>query len=81
MAINTQELRGIIYAKYGTAAALTGRLKWDKNKIGKILKGIYTPDVDECVEMAQALELGQEQFCHIFFPNLSPNGESTKASA
>lgn len=27
MAINTQELRGVIYAKYGTAAAMTERLQ------------------------------------------------------
>ena len=75
MAINTQELRGIIYAKYGTAAAMTERLNWDKNKIGKILKGRYIPDIDECAEMAEALDLEQAQFCHIFLPEISPNGD------
>lgn len=75
MAINTQELRGVIYAKYGTAAAMTERLNWDKNKIGKILKGRYIPDIDECAEMAEALDLEQAQFCHIFLPDISPNGD------
>lgn len=79
MAIDTQELRGIIYAKYGTASAITDHLKWNKNKIGKILKGDYTPDINECAQMAEALDLGQEQFYRIFLPMFSPNGENRTA--
>ena len=75
MAINTQELRGIIYAKYGTAAAMTERLNWDKYNIGKCLKGRSMPHIDQCAEMAEALDLEQAQFCHIFLPNVSPNGD------
>lgn len=46
--IDTKELRGIIYAKYGTITALSKKMEWDKNKIGKILRGSYVPNINEC---------------------------------
>lgn len=72
--INTSELRGVIYAKYGTITALSNRMSWNKNKIGKILNGSYVPNIEECAELADALEMGQQKFYEIFLPQKSPNG-------
>lgn len=77
--IDTKELRGIIYAKYGTITALSKKMEWDKNKIGKILRGSYVPNINECAELADALEMGQQKFCDIFLPQKSPNGENGAA--
>lgn len=76
MAINTAALRGEVYAKYGTASALSSRVQWNKNKIGNIIKGAYVPDINECATLADALGLTQERFCEIFLPELSPYGET-----
>lgn len=79
MPINTQELKGAVYSKFGTASALSEKMGWNKNKIGNTLKGKYTPDIEECVQLASALELTQKRFCDIFLPSLSPNGDNGAA--
>ena len=42
--------------------------------IGKILNGSYVPNIEECAELAEALEMGQKKFYEIFLPQNSPNG-------
>lgn len=76
MAINTQALRGAVYAKFHAASALSAQLGWQKNKIGNTLKGKYTPNIDECAELAKALNLSPQQFYCIFLPDFSPNGDN-----
>ena len=76
MAIDTAELRGVIYKQYGTASAFANVMGWkNRNKVGNILNGKYVPDIDECADMAEKLNLSQSQFCTIFLRQKSPYGD------
>lgn len=77
MAIDTAELRGAIYKRYGTASAFAAVMGWkNRNKVGNILNGKYVPDIDECADMAEKLNLSQSQFCTIFLQQKSPIGDT-----
>lgn len=77
--INARKLRGKIHEEYRSLSEFTRKLGWAQNKIGNILAGKRIPNVNECAEMAEALNLSACEYVEIFLPKLSPNGDK-KAS-
>lgn len=75
MNINSSLLKGLIYSRYGSQAAISDSLGWGKNKIGKILKGKLKPSIDDCYNLYMALNLSKEEYISVFTPFLTPNGE------
>lgn len=73
--MDCNRLRGEIVAKFRTQHAFADAIGWHKNKVSKLVLGLYKPDTDEVAEIAQVLKLDVPGFCAIFLPNSSPNGD------
>lgn len=74
--MNTSRLRGKIVEEYRTQSAFADAIGWHKNKVTRMLNGEYKPDTDEVAKIADILQLSENQFCDIFLPLKSPNGEN-----
>jgi DNA-binding helix-turn-helix protein len=77
--INSKKLRGRIHEEFRSLSEFTRTVGWSQNKIGNILSGRRVPDINECAQMAEALNLDTTEYVEIFLPQLSPNGDK-KAS-
>ncbi len=73
--MNARKLRGAIVSEYGTQNVFAEKIGWHKNKVSRILSGKYKPDTDEVANMVKVLHLSESQFCDIFLPVPTPNGD------
>lgn len=73
--MDRQKFRGTIFSKYRSVSEFTVEIGWPKNKAHNIISGRYTPDVNECAEFAEFMNLSVQEYLKIFVPDLSPNGE------
>lgn len=73
--MDCNRLRGEIAAKFRTQIAFADAIGWHKNKVSKLVLGLYKPDTDEVAEIADVLDLDVAGFCAIFLPKTSPNGD------
>lgn len=73
--MDCNKLRGEIVAKFRTQSAFARAIGWHRNKISKLVLGEYKPDTDEVAAIADVLSLNQDEFCSIFLPKTSPNGD------
>jgi hypothetical protein len=71
--MNTKRLKGEIIAIYGSQKLFGSAMQWHANKVSKMLKKKYMPDVDEAADIAEALKLTDDKFCEIFLHRPSPN--------
>lgn len=76
--MNVNRLRGEIVAEYKTQTAFAEAIGWHKNKVSKMLCGLYKPDTDEVSLIASVLRLDERKYCDIFLPAKSPNGDEAK---
>lgn len=74
--MNIARLRGEIVAQYKSQKAFAEQLGWHPNKVSKLMTGKYKPDTDEVASITKVLGLSEGQFCDIFLPYKSPNGDS-----
>lgn len=74
--MDTNKLRGEIVEKYRTQLAFADKIGWHRNKVTKMMKGTYKPDIDEAAAIADVLGLNNRRYCEIFRPRKSPNGEN-----
>lgn len=73
--MNLNRLRGEIVAVFGTQYSFGEAIGWNKNKVSRLLKGQYVPDVNEAAAISTLLNLSSDLYCEIFFTKKSPNGE------
>lgn len=66
------ELRGLIYGKYDSEAALAADLGWSRQRLNKITSGMKEPDLEEVAELAGKLDQSVEDIVQIFLRNKSP---------
>ena len=64
--MDTARLRGEIVAKFKTQTAFANAMNWNKNKVTKMLNGLYNPDIDEVALIVQTLGLS-EKYCYEIF--------------
>lgn len=69
------KLRAEIVYRYKTQTAFASAIGWTENKLSKMMTGKYKPDTDEVAGIADALNLNERQYCDIFLPRKSPNGD------
>ena len=67
------ELRGMIYGKYESEAALAADLGWSRQRLNKITCGIKEPDLEEVSALAGALDQPIETIVQIFLRSKSPD--------
>ena len=60
------KLRGQIAAKFKTQTAFAYAIGWNKNKITRMLRGLYNPNTYEVALMIKVLEIPEEQCYEIF---------------
>jgi len=75
--MNVAKLRSRIYGKYESQAKFARTIKWHPNKVSAMLKGKYTPDVDESDTIASLLQLTLDEYSSIFLPSMSKCGDKT----
>ena len=75
--MNIPALRGAIASRYKTQKIFSEAMNWHKNKTSKMLTGKYLPNTDEVASISRVLNLSEEEFCLIFLPNSSPNGDKS----
>lgn len=73
--MDARKLRAAIVAEYGTQSVFAEKIGWHKNKVSRIIQGKYKPDTDEVANMVKILHLSESQFCDIFLPAVTPNGD------
>jgi hypothetical protein len=66
---NLKLLKGKIYEVCKNQLSLSNALGWDKNKIGKILRGKHTLNIEEISAMSKVLKLSPQEQLDIFFPD------------
>ena len=74
--MNVDRLRGEIVARYRTQNAFADAIGWHPNKVTRMLTLKYSPDTEEVARIAEILHLSEHQFCDIFLPRKSPNGDT-----
>lgn len=67
--MDTKRLRVEIVAEYGTQTAFAEAIGWHKNKVSKIIRGRYKPDIDEVAKITETLHLDERRYCAIFLPH------------
>lgn len=67
-------LRGAVFGKYKNQLNFGDAIKWNRNKVSRLLRGKYIPDVDEAAQINHVMNLSEEEYKEIFLPALSPNG-------
>lgn len=65
--MNTKRLKGEIVAVYGTQIAFGAALGWSKNKVTRMVRGQYLPNVAEAAQIKNLLGLDVQQCEAIFF--------------
>lgn len=65
--MNTKRLKGEIVAVYGTQLAFGKDLGWSKNKVTRMVRGQYLPDIEEVAQIKRLLGLNTQQIEAIFF--------------
>lgn len=78
--MNTAKLRGRIAEYYGSQRAYCRATGWKPNKLCKLLKNNYVPDVNEVANLASNLQLTPDDVIDIFLPKKSPNGDKEEAT-
>lgn len=73
--MRTDKLRGQVAERYKSWAAFARAIGWPQNKVQRLLRGDYIPDVDEAAMLAESLGFGLEQTRDIFLSTESPNGD------
>lgn len=73
--MNTRRLRAEIVAAFNTQGGFAKAIGWHENKVSKIIRGHYKPDTDEVAKIVETLHLNEHQYCDIFLPKKSPNGD------
>lgn len=68
-------LRGMIYAKFQSAAAFADCLGWPRQKISLIMNGSRTPSLNDVKTMAEALERPFMDVAQFFLTSESPDGD------
>ena len=69
------ELNGLIHAKYPTESDMAKAMNWPRQKLNKITTGRKMPDLQETVEIADALEKPLDYVANLFLPKESPIGD------
>lgn len=69
--INTDLLRGKIYTKYRSASEYARTIKWNRQRLHKIINGQKTPNVQEIKLFQESLHLTESEVFAIFLPSVS----------
>lgn len=72
--MNITELRVEIIRKYGTQNKFAEEIGWHRNKMSKMMRGKYIPDLDEVIFISDKLHLDETRFIEIFLCKKLPNG-------
>ena len=60
------ELRGLIYGRYPSKAALARELGWPRQRLGAVTNGDREPDIKEVVQLARHFDMGIETMAQFF---------------
>jgi len=64
--VDQNKIRGLVYAKYRSAAALGDAIGWDKQKVSRIMDGKQEMRITDFVKFARALDIKQEDWPKLF---------------
>lgn len=79
MSKKVKELRGLIYSKYDSEAAMAKAMGWPRQRLSKITNGIKEPDISELNAIAEPLGISVGDIAQIFLRAKSPIEQQNSA--
>ena len=68
---NAGGIRGVVYNRYRSIAALASAIGWTRQKATMIVNGQQEPSLDDCDKLAKALDMGLEETARFFLTRRS----------
>lgn len=67
--------RGAVFGRYRTQSEFCDAMGWHRNKVSKLMRGKYMPDVDEAAKLSEKMGMTIDEYQKIFLPRSAPNGD------
>lgn len=69
MATKNNELKGLIYARFGTMGDFADALGWNRGKLSGFVTGNHEPSIKDIRAMAKLLDVKHSVLVNIFLPD------------